>query len=68
MGKKWLKTDEKAALKKLVQCSKTTDLRQLGVSQYMVRRNWEHCPTYLVGEGEILLRLLGASRLMQLIQ
>jgi hypothetical protein len=32
MGKKWLKVGEKAALKKLVWCSETTDMRQLGVS------------------------------------
>lgn len=32
MGKKWLKMGEKAALKKLVCWSKTTDLRQLGVT------------------------------------
>jgi len=66
MVKKWLQMGEKVALKKLVWCSKTTDLRQLGIFLYKTRCNWEHCPTYLVGEGEIMLRLLGASKLVQL--
>jgi len=40
---------------------------------YLIRRlkdkakcNWERCTKYLVGEEEVLLRLLGASRLVQL--
>ena len=42
---------------------------------YLIRRlkdkakcNWERCTKYLVGEEEVLLRLLGASRLVQLDQ
>jgi len=66
MVKKWLQMGEEVALKKLVSSSKTIDLRQLGIFLYKARCNWGHCPTYLVGEGEIMLRLLGASRLMQL--
>lgn len=66
MGKKLLHMDEKVALKKFVWCSKTTDLRQLGIFLCKARCNWEHCTTYLVGEGEVLLRLLGSSRLVQL--
>jgi hypothetical protein len=54
LGKKWLHMNDTVAFKKLVRCSKPTDLRQLGTFLYKVRCTWEHHAKKSVGEEEVL--------------
>jgi hypothetical protein len=57
LGKKWLHMNDVVAIKNLVRCSKTTDLRQLGTFLYKVRCKWGHHTKQSDGEEEVLWSL-----------
>jgi hypothetical protein len=54
LGKKWLQINDAIAFKKLVRCSKSTDLRQLDEFLYKVRCKWQHHSNHSQGEEEVL--------------
>jgi hypothetical protein len=63
-GQNVTKMNETLAFKELVRCSKTKDLRQLGLFLYEVRCKWEHHTEHSGEEGIMMVVTASACRLV----